>query len=156
MRYANGMDKTTVETDTTEFPNLSGNWQSFYRYPSSGRGGDEFWGKHMLSATQTGNTVCLKTVPNSPSVITMDLTLAADGKTASGTWQEQTDPNGYYKGKVYSGTIMCTIDPDARTLNGVWRGEGGDGEVNSDVWQLTKNNVAQPGDASDVTARNTL
>jgi len=33
---------------------LSGDWYSYYRY-QSGSQGDDFWGEHLLHATQDGN-----------------------------------------------------------------------------------------------------
>ncbi len=119
---------------------LSGDWQSFYRYPSSGRGGAEFWSQHVLRAVQSGDALRLESLPDSKSRVVIELAIGLDGH-ASGTWAETTDPTGYYKGAVYSGTIELTITPAADKMSGVWRGKGKDGEMNSDVWELTKINT---------------
>jgi hypothetical protein len=120
---------------------LSGDWHSYYRYPSSGRG-DDFWGQHILHATQTGDTsLVLKTGPESQSQVIMELELRPDEDLAVGTWQEHTDPNGYYKGVLYEGTIELKLAENGKRMNGVWHGAGKDGKMNSDIWELAKVNT---------------
>ncbi|HSX30501.1 MAG TPA: hypothetical protein VLE99_01135 [Candidatus Saccharimonadales bacterium] len=117
---------------------LTGNWRSFYRYPSSGRGNDEQWGRHELAATQTGNAVEFESVDGSKSHVIITIKLSDGGKTATGTWREETNPEGYYKGAVYDGTIEFTVTADGRRLNGTWHGAGKEGEMNSDIWELVR------------------
>jgi len=128
----------------TKNGNLGGLWQSFYRFASSGRAGDEFWGRHILAATQSGNMLHLESVPNSKSQVVLELELSADARKATGTWREQTDPTGYYKGVTYEGTIELEVTEDGQRMSGFWHGKGSDGEMNTDVWELTKNDVEQP------------
>jgi len=116
---------------------LSGDWNSYYRYPSSARG-DNFWGQHVLHATQTGNKLKLETGVDSPSHVVMELELYVDGRTASGTWVEHTDPEGYYRGRTYDGTIELKITESGERMNGIWHGAGKDGTMNSDIWELAK------------------
>lgn len=115
----------------------TGDWRSYYRYPSTGRAGD-YWGQHLLHATQDGNTIRLESGPESASQVTMELTLDIDGKIARGTWQERTDLEGYYKGAVYEGTIELNIAENGERMNGVWHGAGKDGAMNTDIWELAK------------------
>jgi hypothetical protein len=116
---------------------LSGDWNSYYRYSSSGRG-DDFWGQHLLQATQTGSKLRLESEAGAPSRIVMELELDAAGEAATGTWSEETDPEGYYKGKRFEGTIELKVADTGIRMNGVWHGAGTDGEMNSDVWDLAK------------------
>jgi hypothetical protein len=37
--------------------------------------------------------------------------LAAEGNVLPGTWREETDPNGYYRGATYHGAIQLTVGP---------------------------------------------
>ena len=117
---------------------LSGRWQSFYRYPSSGRGNDAMWGRHVLEAIQTDDALHFESVPDSKSHVVIDVTMDESG-LASGTWREDTEPDGYYKGAVYEGTIELQPADGGERLNGTWHGKGKNGEMNSDIWELTRN-----------------
>lgn len=116
---------------------LSGNWRSYYRYPSTGRG-EDFWGEHALRASQTGNSLTLESDPNSPSYVLMELELDTDSAMASGVWRERTDPGGYYKGLEYAGTVELKLAAKGDRMNGVWHGAGRNGKINSDIWELAK------------------
>lgn len=116
---------------------LSGDWNSYYRYPSTGRD-DDFWGQHVLHATQTGSRLKLETSVGSTSHVVMELELGTEGKTASGTWAEDTNPEGYYKGRKYYGTIEFKIAENGERMNGIWHGTDKDGAIASDIWELAK------------------
>ncbi|MEJ0072628.1 MAG: DNA-binding protein [Candidatus Saccharibacteria bacterium] len=120
---------------------LTGRWRSFYRYPSEGRGGEDFWGQHTLVATQAGDTLHLES-EGSPSHVVMDLSLGS-GDMVRGTWREETDPAGYYHGEVYEGTIELEVAEDGQRMNGTWHGAGRDGKINSDIWELTREGAEQ-------------
>jgi hypothetical protein len=117
---------------------LSGDWHSYYRYPSSGRGGDIFWGQNLLHATHDGDTLKFETGSESAARILIDLKLNKDGTVAKGTWYERTDPDGYYKGAEYDGTIELHVVGGGERLNGIWHGKGSNGEMHSDIWELAK------------------
>jgi hypothetical protein len=123
---------------------LSGNWKSFYRYPSSGRADTDFWGQHVLIASQSADALHLESGVDSPSHVVLDVRVDSDGRSVKGTWREETDPAGYYAGEVYEGTVELEITSDGRRMSGIWHGAGKDGTMNSDVWELTKDGVAQP------------
>jgi hypothetical protein len=129
-----------------ELPRLSGEWDSYYRYPSSGRGDDALWGRHVLEAMQEGNLLQLQSAPDSKSVVTMELQLDEAGQRAAGTWREETEPDGYYHGAVYEGTIEFEVGSDGQRLNGRWQGAGREGEMNSDVWDLVRPGVERTED----------
>jgi hypothetical protein len=116
---------------------FSGDWYSHYRYPSSGRG-DDFWGQHLLHATQKGNKLIFQNGAGSPSHVVLELEIKPEERLAVGTWSERTDPEGYYKGVMYEGTIELKIAESGERMNGIWHGTGKDGDVNSDIWELTK------------------
>jgi len=116
---------------------LSGEWHSYYRYPSSGRG-DDFWGQHLLRAKEMDGLLKLESGPESPSQVVLELEISEDGRKASGTWSERTDPEGYYKGALYEGTIELKIADSGERMNVVWHGADKNGEIHSDIWELAK------------------
>ncbi|WP_306364669.1 XRE family transcriptional regulator [Nocardia sp. CC227C] len=94
--------------------NYSGIWLSHYQYYSSGRE-KTFSTGHYVVALQHGSSLSVRSLPGSaPSTMSMDLTL--DGSVATGTWTEDTNPNGYYRGTRYHGAIQLLIEPTGARL----------------------------------------
>jgi transcriptional regulator with XRE-family HTH domain len=113
----------------------SGIWLSRYEYFSSGRD-VALEGKHVAIVVQTGEHVAVRSLPRSnPSTMTMILTL--DGTIVTGSWSEETEQDGYYRGARYHGAIQMLADPTGRRFSGKWIGFGKDGDVNSGPWTLT-------------------
>jgi transcriptional regulator with XRE-family HTH domain len=111
---------------------LTGIWLSKYKYPSSSRG-QVYTGAHNVLLIHRGSKAQVRSI-GSPSRLLMDLT--ADGSVLTGTWREETDPDGYYRGATYHGAIQLTIGPSGHRMKGQWAGSGKDGEVNSGPWTL--------------------
>jgi len=111
---------------------LTGIWLSKYTYPSSSRG-KVYTGAHNVLLIHRGSKVQARSI-GSPSRLLMDLT--ADGSVLTGTWREETDPDGYYRGATYHGAIQLTVGPSGHRMKGQWAGFGKDGEVNSGPWTL--------------------
>lgn len=111
---------------------LSGIWLSRYEYPSSSRSGT-FTGAHYVLLIHRGNKVQARSI-GSPSRLVMDFTM--DGNVLTGTWREDTDPAGYYRGATYHGAIQLIAGPSGHRLKGRWTGFGKEGEVNSGPWTL--------------------
>lgn len=116
---------------------FSGDWYSYYRYPSSSRG-DDFWGQHLLHATQDSNRLILQNGSESPSHVVVELELKPEEGKAIGTWRERTNPEGYYNGVTSEGTIELKLAENGERMNGIWHGAGKDGEMNSDIWEFAK------------------
>ena len=66
----------------------------------------------------------------------LKLELHVDGSIATGTWVEQTSPDGYYKGATYHGTLQLIVNPMGRAMSGRWLGFGNNFKVNSGEWEL--------------------
>src|ERR1700761_5397954 len=98
--------------------NLSGDWHSYYRYPSTSRGAD-FWGQNVLRATQDGRVLRFEAQPDGAEYVLLELELTEDGTMARGTWRERTDPDGYYKGAEYEGTIELRIAENGERMSGI-------------------------------------
>lgn len=111
---------------------LTGIWLSTYEYPSSSRG-RTFAGAHYVVLIQRGGKVQARSI-GSPGKLLIDLT--ADGSVLTGTWREETDPAGYYRGATYHGAIQVTVGPSGHRMKGQWAGFGKDGEVNTGSWTL--------------------
>jgi transcriptional regulator with XRE-family HTH domain len=112
----------------------SGIWLSRYEYFSSSRE-QAYAGQHFVVLQQDGGTVSVRSLPNSASS-TMGMDLAVDGNVLTGTWVEDTDKTGYYRGKRYVGGIQLVADPSGARLAGKWVGHGKDGDVNTGPWRL--------------------
>ena len=114
--------------------NLTGVWVSRYEYYSSSRDAT-YANAHNVLVVQTGDTVTVRSLPgSSPSALSMNLT--ADAGTLTGTWREQTESEGYYRGATYHGAIQMVVDPAGRRMEGKWVGFGKSGEMNTGPWRL--------------------
>jgi len=119
----------------TNKQDFGGVWRSRYTYTSSGRGG-EFTNDHYVRLHWSDNQLVVETLPKvNRSYVVMRLSL--DGAVATGNWQEETDPAGYYQGAKYYGAIQFVIDADKKHMAGKWVGFGKDSEVNTGPWELT-------------------
>lgn len=112
----------------------SGVWLSRYEYYSSSRG-ESLADLRYVVVLQHGDRLTVRGLPGaSASLLTMDFTVDSTGLT--GTWVEQTDPQGYYRGARYHGAVQLLADPTGRRLAGKWIGFGKDLEINSGPWEL--------------------
>lgn len=124
----------------------SGIWLSRYEYFSSSRE-EQYSGQHFVVLQQDGSTISVRSLPGSASS-TMGMDLIVDSVILTGTWIEDTDKTGYYRGKRYVGGIQLVADPSGSRLAGKWVGHGKTGEVNTGPWRLdyqaeiTKANIA--------------
>lgn len=113
---------------------INGIWLSRYEYESTGRGA-WFANSHYLMVLQQGTRLQARSLPGTtPGRVLMDLTL--NGQVVTGTWTEETNPQGYYRGAVYHGVIQMLLDPSGQRMAGKWAGFGRDFEVNTGPWSL--------------------
>ena len=112
---------------------LTGIWLSSYEYESTGRGAT-FTSHHYVAVVQHGTRLQVRSTPGSRSRLLMDLT--ANGQVLTGTWTEETNPAGYYKGAVYHGAIQLLLEPTGRKMTGKWVGFGRDFDLNTGPWTL--------------------
>ncbi|GHJ12947.1 XRE family transcriptional regulator [Micromonospora sp. AKA38] len=107
---------------------------SRYQFYSSGRG-DSFAGQHFVVLLQHADRLTARSLPGSASS-SLSLDLSVDGAVVTGTWVEQTDPTGYYRGARYHGAIQLIAEPTGRRMAGKWIGFGKDMDVNTGPWEL--------------------
>lgn len=113
---------------------LSGIWLSEYEYPSTSRGA-VFRNRHYVMILQRGARLMIRSLPASSSQVSMDMT--ANGQVVTGTWTEQTEAEGHYRGAVYSGALQFLVDPTGHRMEGEWVGFGRNLKVNHGAWWLT-------------------
>jgi hypothetical protein len=113
----------------------SGIWLSRYRYYSSSRAG-EFSNAHYVVILQHDDRLTVRSL-NAPakSLLTMDL--AVEANVITGTWSEETEVDGFYRGARYHGAIQLLAEPTGRRLTGKWVGFGKEMDVNTGPWTLT-------------------
>ncbi|TDC77832.1 helix-turn-helix transcriptional regulator [Streptomyces hainanensis] len=112
----------------------SGVWLSRYEYFSSGREGT-YTGLHYVVLLQHGSRLTVRSLPgSSDSPLMMDLEV--DGNVVTGSWNEQTASDGYYRGARYHGAIQLLIEPTGRRMVGKWVGFGKEFDVNTGPWEL--------------------
>jgi transcriptional regulator with XRE-family HTH domain len=131
-----GMRDDTLP-EAVEIPGgpLTGIWLSRYEYVSSGRGDQTFSSLHYVVILHRGQRVQVRSLPETASGrVIMDLT--ANGQVITGTWTEQTNPNGYYQGSVYHGAIQMLLEPTGHRMSGKWVGFGRDFDLNTGPWTL--------------------
>lgn len=130
-----GLDSMLPLPDAARYSGpFTGIWLSEYSFPSSRRGAS-FSSRHYVVVLQRGARLLVRSVPASRSRLAMDLSV--NGQVVTGTWTEQTEAGGYYKGAVYHGALQLLGEPTGRRVSGMWVGFGRDREVNSGPWSLT-------------------
>jgi transcriptional regulator with XRE-family HTH domain len=124
----------------------SGVWLSRYKYVSSSRE-EELAAQHFVVLQQDNEVLSVRSLPGSANSV-MGMDLRVDANIVTGTWYEDTDPNGYYRGRRYFGAIQMIADASGSRLSGKWLGAGKDNDVNMGPWWLdyqgpsTKANIA--------------
>jgi hypothetical protein len=114
---------------------LTGIWRSRYEYVSSSRGDETYASQHYVMVIQHGDRLQVRSLPGTAQGrVMMDLTVS--GSVLTGTWTEETDAAGYYKGSTYHGAIQLTAGPSGTRLTGAWVGFGKSGEINTGPWTL--------------------
>lgn len=113
---------------------FAGTWLSAYEFFSSSRG-DTFTGAHRVVIEQDGNRLLVESRLDTDSTLTMNLRIG--NGVLAGTWTEITTADSYYQGRRFDGSVMFSLMPDGQ-LAGRWLGVGGDGEINTGPWWLTR------------------
>lgn len=132
----NGLDSVFPLPEPAEsYGGRSGIYLSEYGYESTGRGMQA--SRHHVIVLERGSRLMVRSVPQSASRVSMDLSV--NGRVVTGTWAEQTQVDGYYRGSIYTGAIQMLEDdqPGPRRFAGKWVGFGKDGDTNVGPWSIT-------------------
>ncbi|HEV7454270.1 MAG TPA: hypothetical protein VGO07_03345 [Candidatus Saccharimonadales bacterium] len=114
----------TEEADNT----FAGAWYSYHWYPTIDDAAEES-SEYQMTAHQEGDQVVFESKPTENGAY-MLARLDIDGDIASGSWHEDTSPQGEYEGMLYSGAGQLIVAKDKRTMEGLWAGAGMDHTAN--------------------------
>jgi hypothetical protein len=129
---------------------FSGVWHSNYTYTSSSRSG-EFQGEHYVKMMQDGDKLIVESLPEvNPSYLILKLKVDDNDGMVTGSWQESTREDGYYKGAVYYGAIQMAVEKTGKELVGKWLGFGKDRAINVGPWKFTYLGETLPEDAKSL------
>lgn len=123
-----------VPDPSVRYGEMTGIWLSAYEYYSSSRN-QAFTSRHHVMLLQRGMRLVVRALPASKSQMAMDLSV--NGQVVTGTWTEETERGGYYRGAVYHGAIQMLQEPTGHRMAGKWVGFGRDMAVNTGAWALT-------------------
>ena len=121
--------------------NLEGTWASHYEY---GQGPDNTpqFSEHTLRVNfdnDTGRWVGGSWAGEDFPAEELAIIAYQEGNEVSGEWRERTDPNGYYRGREFSGVFLLVLNEAGTEMNGKWLGvSGSTGEVKAGAWTLKK------------------
>lgn len=124
---------------------LVGRWHSRYRFRSTSRNA-EFDGIHIVDfRADRGRLVGRSPADEQGSVLNMEL--AVEGLSVTGSWSERTSPTGHYRAATYRGSVEFVLDPTGRSMRGKWLGLGKHFIVNAGEWELTWFDPLEPATA---------
>ncbi|WP_433368294.1 helix-turn-helix domain-containing protein [Actinoplanes sp. CA-142083] len=125
----------------------TGVWLSTYEYFSSGRDGS-FKNAHYVVLLQHDDRATVRSL-NGPEKSLLTMELQVEGSVVTGTWAEETERGGYYRGARYFGAIQMLAEPTGRRLTGKWVGFGKEMDLNTGPWTLTFVDSSTSKDALD-------
>lgn len=100
----------------------AGIWYCAYAYPSNQHEGEDL-SEYYATVHQRGNTLTIQSIPNQIGSY-LFVKLHVDGELATGTWEENTSPDGEFAGSIYSGAVQMIIAGDGKHMEGKWVGVG--------------------------------
>ena len=123
---------------TPIMPSLTGIWESRCTYESSSRGvtvvdraylvlvhaGDEITARSVVGSTSDGGTILLR--------------LAVRGRVVTGTWEQTTGAESYYRGQQFHGALQLQLDAAGGFMSGAWVGFGREFDINTGPWTLRR------------------
>lgn len=116
---------------------FSGVWLSSYSFYHEER---DFHGRseHYVRIFKNGDSIVIETVPGLNAAYLI-LRLHLVGDLATGSWQEETSPTGYFKGAIFSGAVQLKLSDDRRSMKGKWVAftANSKGEIVSNDWEIT-------------------
>ena len=136
-----GKDKPSSSTNT-----FAGVWLSSYSYHHIYKDVD-LRSEHYVRIYQAGEHLIVEAIPGVNRSYVL-LRLSLDGNLATGTWTEETDPQGDFKGTKYYGALQLLVSDDSRAMNGRWVAFNKTGKVQTGVWDLTYVGEEVPGGLS--------
>lgn len=63
------------------------------------------------------------------------------GRVVTGTWEQTTGAESYYRGQLFHGAVQLQVDATGGRMKGAWTGFGRDFDVNTGPWELIRREV---------------
>lgn len=102
---------------------FTGTWNVTFWYPSNDHEGEDM-SSFVSDAYQTKNKLVFQSRPLADSEAHLTVNLTVDGAIATGSWYENTDPNGKFEGMIYTGAMQLLVSDDGDKFEGQWVGVG--------------------------------
>lgn len=131
-------------------PTLTGIWESRCTYESSSRGETLVDRAHLI-LIHAGNEITARSITGSVTgggAILIRLELR--GRVVTGTWEQTTGEESYYRGQQFHGAIQLQVEATGGRMKGAWTGFGRDFDVNTGPWELLRRETGT-GKADDYT-----
>lgn len=128
------MNAPAFPNDPLGQQDLSGVWLSTYKYRSTVRKSD-FVSQHYVWLRQDGKEFTIESLPDVNDSY-LSARFVAHKNVATGTWEDRTAQEGYYKGYVYYGAAQLIFDKDWKRLAGKWVGFGLKMDIKTGPWEI--------------------
>lgn len=118
-----------------DFPGV---WHCRYWFPSNTHPGEDV-SEYYARILRGKNGFTLYSLPNTIDAY-LQAHFAVDSNLATGSWLEDTSPEGEFGGMVYSGVFQVIISEDVRQMTGCWVGVGksaGVPQLYNGRWEIT-------------------
>lgn len=123
---------------TPIMPTLTGIWESRCTYESSSRG-ETFVDRAHLVLIHAGDEITARSIDGSVTdggSILMRLT--QKGRVITGTWEQTTGPDSYYRGQQFHGAVQFQLEAAGAYMGGQWVGFGREFDINTGPWTLVR------------------
>src|SRR5580704_8961051 len=97
---------------------FAGVWLSSYTYIHF-YSKKEAQSEHYVRIYQAGNHLIAESIAGANRSYLL-IRLTVDGDVATGTWTEQTNPAGDFKGTTYNGALQLLLSDDRKSMEGRW------------------------------------
>jgi hypothetical protein len=116
---------------------FSGIWHSTYHFTSTAKPGN-FTSEYDVKMLKTGNQLVVQSLPNEGGSYIL-LRLTVDGRILTGTWHEQTEPEGDFKGATYYGALQLIVAEDGQAITGQYVVCNRKFQIQSGIWEMVRN-----------------
>lgn len=115
---------------------LTGIWESRSEYRSGSRD-ETYVDLAYLVVIHHADTITARSIAGSGTDGSKtSMTLAVRGAVVTGTWEQVTGEDSYYRGQTFHGAIQMHVDPAGGRMKGTWVGIGRDFDANTGPWEL--------------------
>jgi len=130
------------EEDMSAANKFSGLWYCRYWYPSNDHPGEDI-SEYCARIEPSGRQFVLHSLSDMGETkgAYMLARFSVDDTVVTGSWLENTSPQGSFKGAMYSGVFQLLLDETATRIVGKWTGIGqeqGKMQVYTGRWEIAR------------------